>query len=127
MNGTFNLTSNQGMNPNYSIEIDPSRQLIKLRLAGQWELTTLVTYKHDLGGTPGEYLVFVDLREHGLQSQEVATALQTLIENLARMVRKRAILMSGSALHAMQIRRISPNSPTNSFQTPDEAMAWLFS
>lgn len=125
------------MEPRYRIDFDAPRQLVHLRLAGQWDQRTLADYRRDLasamrgfaahGGRPGKYLLLIDVREQGVQSKDVAAEYQAIIADHVRFARRRALVMSESALHAMQVRRISPNADVNMFRTEPEALAWLMS
>ena len=125
------------MQTKYTIHTDPRRQLVHLRLAGQWDQTTLADYRRDLatamhalsarGGKPGDYLILIDLRAQGVQTKEVAAEHQAIIVEYVPLARRRAVVMSESALHAMQVRRISPTANVNIFHADDEALDWLLS
>lgn len=124
------------MRQTYSIATDASRQLIRLTFVGQWEPAMVGAYRRDLdhalaamlaeGGRPGSYHTLVDLREQAVQSRETAADFQAIIAAYSPLSRRTAILMSGSALHRMQIMRISGDAGRAFFTTEEEAMAWLF-
>lgn len=123
------------MDARYTIDTDPATQLIRLRLAGQWDETTLAAYRRDLaaamrafaagGGRRGEYRLLVDLREQGVQPKEIAAGQQAIIADYSPLARRRALVMSPSALHAMQVRRISPEPDVHIFPSEEDALAWL--
>jgi hypothetical protein len=60
-----------------------------------------------------------------VQPRDVAAGHQAIIAEHAPSARRRALVMSESALHAMQVRRISPSA--GMFCTEEEALAWLAS
>ena len=123
------------MQTKYRIDVDPQRQLVHLRLLGQWDRPTLTAYRQELrnamqtfaaqGARPGEYLLLIDVREHGVQPKEVAAEHQEIIAEYIPLARRRALVMSASALHALQVRRISPTPDVDMFRTDEEALAWL--
>lgn len=125
------------METRFRISADPTTQLVRLWLAGQWDEATLAAYRRELGaamrdfecqgGRPGEYLLLIDLREQGVQPKDVAAGHQAIIAEHAPLARRRALVMSESALHAMQVRRISPSAEVNMFRSEDEALVWLTS
>lgn len=126
------------MATNYSIDVNPRQQLLEVRLSGQWTVATVASYRLDVdaalarmqaqGGRPGEYLLLVDMREQGVQSREVAAAYQAFISDYAWVGRRRATIVSGSALHELQVKRVAKELDVENafFRTEEEALGWLF-
>lgn len=119
----------------YTIVTDPARQMVRLRLVGHWDRRTVDAYREDVGramakmaadgGRSGEYLLLIDVREQGVQSQEVASACQAIVAAYSPMVRRSALLTSPSALHQLQSRRISGQVGRGCFRDEEEAIAFL--
>ena len=122
----------------YEVSIDPPRKLVNLKLTGQWDLTTVASYARAVGDgfarmkasgvTPGDYLLLVDMRAHGLQVREVTTAYQAFINAHASFVRRRATIVTPSALHELLAKRVAKelDLANGFFRTEQEALDWLF-
>jgi hypothetical protein len=118
--------------PEYSVAFDPAGRMVRIALRGHWDLDLSKRYVREFrdalrvmpaGGCPlGEQLVFVDLREFAVQSQDVLGVLGEL-SNDASIAPRRTAVVASSALLTMQARRVAPDY--HLFADPQEAMAWL--
>ena len=121
--------------PPFTIEYDEPQQLLKLRLFGLWELETLDRYTDELnrifgriaasGGSPKDSRILVDLREHGIQSREVASEIETRLSRGAAVAKRHAVLVSESALHKMQAARAGSQIQARFFTDEQAAVDWL--
>lgn len=106
-----------------------------LRLRGFWTVETFDEYTGALaalaakgktsGRSPEEYRVLVDLREHGLQSKEVAARIEQGLADGATRRHPHAVLVSPSALHKAQAQRIGAQIAPRFFTEEATAMQWL--
>ena len=125
----------EGAEPGYEIHVDVERRLVRLTLVGFWTRQTYERYDHALeklaaqasaaGRSRYEYRVLVDVRRHGLQSKEVAAEIERGLTELADHGQRHAVLVSPSALHKAQARRITSRLVAGYFGDEEEALAWL--
>lgn len=121
--------------PGYVIRVDVQRRLVTLKLLGFWTVETYDEYTRALktlavkgkaaGRSLEEYRVLVDLREHGLQSKEVAACIEQGLADGATRRHPHAVLVSPSALHKAQAQRIGAHIAPGFFTDEAVAMQWL--
>ncbi|WP_242140925.1 hypothetical protein [Sphingomonas sp. TREG-RG-20F-R18-01] len=121
--------------PGYVIRVDVARRLVTLKLLGFWTVETFDEYTRALkalaakgktaGRSPEEYSVLVDLREHGLQSKEVAARIEQGLAAGANRRHPHAVLVSPSVLHKAQAQRIGAHIAPRFFADEEAAMRWL--
>jgi hypothetical protein len=119
----------------YSIRTDPRSQMITVVQSGLYTIADLIALSADFaaaiaklaahGGVPGQYLLLVDLRDHAIQTKEIADLLQTGVAAQGHLWRRMATVVSPSALQAMQAKRIGQVGSQALFQDRDAATAWL--
>ena len=115
----------------YRIEVDPRTLSARLTLFGLWDLATLNRYTYDVtqalaeGGAAGRYRILIDLRNHGVQSREVAAAIQSRLMMGIEQASQVAILVSPSLLHRLQAQRLGSHVQASFFADEDEALTWL--
>ncbi len=68
--------------------------------------------------------MLIDARDHGVQGSEVATALESVARALAKRLGRLAVVV-GTTLHKLQSQRINPSADHRTFQSREEAVAWL--
>ncbi|MBY0301534.1 MULTISPECIES: hypothetical protein [Sphingomonas] len=117
--------------PGFTFGYDADGGILTITLVGLWTMQTVAAYAaatEELRGTapPGvtSDLTLVDLRRAHLHVRDVAAALSTFHERHAAQTRRTAVVV-GSALGAIQARRISPARETRSFADIAAARAWL--
>ncbi len=123
--------------PGYSITVDMERHLVRLKLSGFWDLETYERYTCELDDmttkaanadrSAQNLRVLVDLRDHGLQSREVATAIHENLKKAAYSAQRHAVLISASFLHKTQAQRVSAPMKAQFFCDEEEAVMWLLS
>lgn len=121
--------------PPFEIDHDARRQLLTLRLVGLWDRAILDDYTAALnsifskveasGRSTSGYRVLVDLREHGLQPRDIAAEIEARLSRGAAQASRHAILVSGSVLHRMQVKRAGAQIEAYIFVDEAEAMQWL--
>ena len=115
----------------YKIDIDAAHRLLQIQLAGYWDLEELERFeaarRTALAGTgwnAGEYVCLVDLREHGVQSQDVTARAHACLMAADTLPKRLAIVVPG-ALAKMQVSRIVKDQKERFFDDPRNATAWL--
>ncbi|WP_293884058.1 hypothetical protein [Sphingomonas sp.] len=121
--------------PGYKIEVDTKNRLVRLTLTGFWDRATFDRYTEEIEGLAQEarragrarldYRVLVDLRNHGVQSREVATSIEAGMIHNASPLQRHAVLISNSALHRSQVQRLGASTDTRLFENEEDALAWL--
>lgn len=115
----------------YTIDIDPSLDLIALELSGFMSVDEIARCMGDLGVAfrqyrmkPG-YLMLVDTSGCSVQLQEVLGAFAAHAATFPKARRIAAVITS--SLIRMQVRRVLTRSYMRLFETAAEARAWLLS
>lgn len=116
----------------YTITVDKGRRRLRLKMTGQWNITTVERFERDLektlkqnGWGRGDYDCMVDLREQGVQSPEVAErGGRVTASERARAPRYSAMIVDG-ALKRLQIGRVVTGYDRKFFTSEEEALAWL--
>lgn len=123
-------------NPSYLIETNPRRNSMRLTFAGYLDHATLDRFEQEMAvafarmparnGRRGDCLFLADLRESGVQSRDISERLQAIIAHYGPLIRRIAMLLSGSALEMMQAKRVAGQDGKAFFVSEDDASAWLF-
>lgn len=116
----------------FSIQVDVTRGLATIELRGFWDDTVLSAYESAIrseykglarAGCPtGEHVVLVDVRGFVVQSQDMLSKIQSVVNDPAHIARRTAIVVD-RALLTIQARRVSPRF--RYFRETAEALAWL--
>lgn len=116
----------------YTVSAEPSRKLVRIKLVGFLSHDEVAGFARaeqaaiqQMGCRSGEYLVLVDTTEFLLQTQDVATELQNLV-NASAFRAKRIAIVNGESAFRMQARRLLTREEALIFDTLAEAEAWLF-
>ena len=122
--------------PSYLIETDPRRSYMRLTFSGlmdhgtvdrfEDEITAAIARMPSKDGRPGDCLFLSDVRDAGVQSRDISERLQAIMARYGPLTRRTALLVSGSALEMMQVRRVAGMDGTAFFKSEGEALAWLF-
>lgn len=118
------------VNGSYAIETDPLTRVVTMRLSGFWTTGTVAEFQQALDRElaligPGEFDAVVDVRDHAVQSQEVAHLLRSNTERIGSRPRRIANILSDMALQRLQARRIASEGNSRDFRCVADALAWL--
>lgn len=124
-----------GGEPAFTIDINIPQRFVRLTLVGMWTRSIVDAYVDALTRAVGEAAalgaarhalrILVDLRRHGIQQRDVAAEIESRLAQGAAQAERLAVLVSGSALHAMQARRAGSLIQARVFVDESEALAWL--
>ena len=118
----------------FSIDIDPSRDLVRICLAGFFSLDDVERFQADLSqahqrlgcARKGGPLTINDISGMAIQSQDVVARWTAFLANPAHRSRRLAFVV-GSTLARMQLQRTIVGRDAKVFTNVDEAESWLFS
>jgi hypothetical protein len=120
----------------YSIEIDPSRTFVRVQLRNHWSddlyyqfevaLRQAVERMAARGVTVGTFRTLVDLQNQGVLPKQQAEILARLATSFGPVSAKVALVVA-SALHKLQLTRITPQDRFRVFLDAEEATAWVLS
>ncbi|WP_010188659.1 STAS/SEC14 domain-containing protein [Sphingomonas sp. PAMC 26605] len=121
--------------PHYKIDVDIKRRFVRLTLSGFWDRATFDRYTQEVEGLAREairagrvrqdYRVLLDLRNHGVQSREIAAEIEAGLIRNASPKQRHAVLISDSALHKSQVQRLGSATDARLFENEQDALAWL--
>lgn len=104
----------------FEVSVDIQARRLYVTLRGTWSTPTLVAFQNAMAEViarceiahlaPGSLIALIDMRDYGVQSQEVARMMQVAVDQYQRLSRHIAVIVSGSALQRMQVRRVAPQS-----------------
>lgn len=117
----------------FEFEVDQSRLFLRIKLVGYWESTIWQQYKpavqaafEALEPMGGCRAMLIDLSVYPIQTQEIATAHQRVLETTRRTQPTRIAILAQSSLSKLQARRVAGNTGHSIFDTESAAMEWLF-
>ena len=114
----------------FTIDIDTSRSFVSVRLNGFMDVAEAKAYvarvEAEFVGKIGSrpYVMMIDTSGAPLQSQAVFETFAAHIGHFPKA--QRIALVTGGSLARMQLRRLLTRDYAEFFDTPAEAMAWLF-
>lgn len=118
------------MSASYSVEADPARDLVRIRLAGFLtpEATADFLRARDaahlrLRCGPNEHATVADIRDMAIQSRDVVERFQGLLAD-PRLRSRRLAVVTPSSLARMQAYRAAGNRGARFFADLAEAEAW---
>lgn len=120
------------MDPMFEIVVDPRRCLLRMRLAGFFQLRDVASFARrkraahaELACSPNVHVTLVDVSACKIQPQAVVGAFAALIGD-RRYRARRTAFVTGSSLASMQVRRLIHGAPDmRLFADPVLAEAWL--
>lgn len=119
------------MTPRMSFDVDPSRDLVRITLAGFFtpdDVARFVTARdaahRQLRCGPNEHATLVDMRAMQIQSQETVTAFQQVLGDPREASRRLAFVVARS-LARLQIKRAASERQAAYFTTVEEAELWV--
>ena len=116
----------------HTIEVDKAAHLLRIKLTTFWTQETFDAFERELGALlrqlgwkSGSYDCLLDVRERGVQSQQMSDTVHRSLHAQEKVLQPRrfAILVSG-ALVRMQAARVNPSSSTI-FVDESEALDWI--
>ena len=120
------------MDAEYSIEIDRSRDLIRIRMGGLFTLDDIAAFLEarrrahaELGCAPNQHLTLNDLRTMKIQSQDVVAAFRNMLADPAFRSRRLAFV-AAQTLARSQLMRALDGRDARFFDYIEDAEAWLF-
>ena len=119
------------MSASFSFEVDPERDLVRIRMAGFFRPTDIADFlaarrvaHQALRCGPNQHLTINDIREMSIQSQDIVDAFQAMLAAPEYRSRKLAFIVGFTLARAQAIRALESRS-ARWFEDPAEAEAWL--
>ena len=119
------------MSGRFSVEADPSRDLVRIKMSGFFSEEDIKAFLEArtrahaaLACGPNEHLTLNDLRGMKIQSQESVAAFQGLLAAPEYRSRRLAFVV-GPSLARNQLMRAAANRDVRCFSDPVAAEAWL--
>ena len=117
----------------FTIEIDPARDLVRIRLSGffsvddvgRFQAELLVAHRRLGCGRKGGPLTINDISDMAIQSQDVVARWSAFLADPAHRSRRLAFVV-GSTLARMQLQRVIGGRDAKVFTAADDAEQWLF-
>ncbi len=115
----------------FHLAYDPAIGAVCVRLSGMWTSATVAAYRAAIQASMAETPIgamptraLYDVRDCQLHTKAVAEELEAFHARETKGMEHVAIVV-GSALSALQAKRISPARVVRSFETIEAARAWL--
>ena len=119
------------MSAAFAIEIDPSRDLVRIRMSGFFDHASIAAFVVDLRAAhrklrcgPNRFVTVNDIRDMKIQSQDIVAAFQAMLGDPAIRSRRLAFVVS-STLARMQLMRVISDRTAQCFTDAADAEAWL--
>ena len=117
----------------FSIDLDPSRDLVRIRLCGFFSVEDIARFQAELllahrrldCGRKGGPLTINDISKMAIQSQDVVARWGAFLADPAHRSRRLAFVVA-STLARMQLQRTIGNRDARVFTDAAEAEQWLF-
>jgi len=120
------------MSGTFSIDVDPSRNLVRITLAGFFEggdmarfLAARAAAHTKLTGPANSHVTVADVREMKIQTQDMVIAFQRLLADSAYQSRRLAFV-TAPTLARTQLMRALDGRRVRLFGSHAEAAAWVF-
>lgn len=121
------------MTPHYSIEVEPRRRLVRIKIDGFFQMrdaATFIAARYAAHAelphrSPPNHLTLCDVSDCRIQLNGVVEALRPLLSDPDLMSRRLAFVTGASSVR-MQIRRLINRETAQAFETIEDAEAWLF-
>lgn len=121
------------MDADFSIDVDPSRDLVRLRLAGFFSHADIARFEaarasahRALTCGPNRHVTVTDVRGMKIQSQDMVTAFRELLAAPEYRSRRLAFI-TGPSLTRTQLQRAIGSRDARCFSDPAEALAYVLS
>ena len=120
------------MNANFSFEIDRSRDLVRIRMAGLFTAPDIAAFLDarrrahaELGCAPNRHLTLNDFRGMKIQTQDMVAEFRLMLSDPAFRSRRLAFV-AAPTLARGQLLRALQDRDARCFETIEAAEAWLF-
>lgn len=121
------------MSAEYSIEVEPNRDLVRIRMGGFFELGDVEGFlevrrvaHQALRCGRNQHVTINDIRDMKIQSQEIVDAFREMLADPAYRSRRLAFVVSAT-LARTQVGRALANRQARIFEDFWSAESWLFS
>ena len=121
------------MKAEFSFEVDPERDLVRIRMAGFFRQADIAGFLEarraahaKLRCGPNAHLTLNDIRGMDIQSQDIVDAFQEMLAAPEFRSRRLAFIVANTLARAQAIRALESRT-ARWFTDPSEAEAWLFS
>jgi hypothetical protein len=121
------------MSAEYSIEVEPTRDLVRIRMGGFFELEDIAGFlevrriaHRELTCGRNQHVTINDIRDMKIQSQEIVDAFREMLADPAYRSRRLAFVVSAT-LARTQVGRALANRRARIFEDFWSAESWLFS
>ena len=121
------------MSAEFTIEAEPSRDLIRIRMSGFFELEHIERFlaarriaHRDLTCGPNRHVTLNDIRDMKIQSQEIVEAFRAMLADPAYRSRRLAFIVSPTLARTQLMRTVTGRN-ARIFEDFWSAEAWLFS
>ena len=118
------------MNAEFSFEVDPPRNLVRIRIAGFFRKSDIADLlearraAHErLDCAPNAHVTRIDAREMDIQSHDIVDAFREILAAPEYRSRRLALVVSNTLARSQAIRAIESRE-ARWFADPDEAEAW---
>ncbi|MCW3847064.1 hypothetical protein OF829_07415 [Sphingomonas sp. LB-2] len=120
------------MSAEYSIEVEPQRNLVRIRMGGFFTLEDIEGFyevrriaHRELTCGRNEHLTINDIRDMKIQSQEIVDAFRELLADPAYRSRRLAFVVSPTLARTQVVRALA-NRQARIFEDFWSAESWLF-
>jgi hypothetical protein len=118
----------------YTVTIEPSHHLMRIRVEGFWAAEVMAAYVAELGRqtealrkTGGCGRILVDMSDYPIQSRAIADGHARIIAHGQRTMNARTAIIMTSALSRLQAMRVAHLAGHELFDDETSAMRWLLS
>ena len=119
------------MKAEFSIEVDPERDLVRIRMAGFFRQADVVAFlearriaHQQLRCPPNSHVTLNDIRGMDIQAQDIVDAFQAMLAAPGYRSRRLAFIVGNTLARAQAIRAIESRD-ARWFTDPEAAEAWL--
>ena len=120
------------MSANFSIVIEPSADLIRVKMGGFYSEADVAAFTAELTAkmqalrcAPNQHSMFCDVSEMNIQSQEIVGMFSKVVGH-PKFRSKLLAFVTGSTLARLQAQRLTSREGVEFFSDVDDAETWLF-
>jgi len=120
------------MSAEFSIEVDPGRDLVRIRMAGFFRPHNVADFlvarraaHEELTCAPNAHLTINDIREMSIQAHDVVDAFREMLAAPEYRSRRLAFVVANTLARSQALRALESRE-ARWFTDPEQAEAWLF-
>ena len=120
------------MKAEFSIEVDPHRDLVRIRMGGFFRQSDIADFlearrvaHQALTCAPNEHVTLNDIRRMDIQSHDIVDAFQQMLAAPEYRSRRLAFIVANTLARSQAIRALESRD-ARWFEDPSRAEAWLF-